>query len=151
MLATFFKNEESREEVLKHLLLDTSSPETKPFVFGSYEGYGKIETYFSIFAQLEREDTKHITIRLSSGKALAENKACMRVTFIDGRTKEIILTSGLHTYEHVFEDALQGKNSTFLSDNEVRESWRFIEEVEKMKAVSKIVSYKIGSGAILLK
>ncbi len=151
MLATFFKNDEPREEVLKHLSLDTNSPKGNPFVFGSYEGYGKIETYFSIPARLDREDTKHISIRLSSGKALAENKVCIRITFFDGKTKEIILASGLHTYEHIFEDALQGKSSTFLSNDEVCESWRFIEEVEKVKVVSEMISYKIGSGAILLK
>jgi glucose-6-phosphate 1-dehydrogenase len=145
MLTTFFKGSDLREIVLKNLLLDTSSPLSKAFVFGSYEGYDKIETYFSISARLEREDTKHIAITLASGKALAENKVCIRVKYNSGEQKEIILVSGVHTYEHIFEDALQGKLSSFLSNDEVRESWRFIEEVEKVKSGCVMISYKKGS------
>lgn len=148
MLATFFKDGHSREDVLKNLLLDTSSSLAKPFVFGSYEGYGKIETFFRISARLERDDAKHIAITLTSGKAMAENKVRIGIIFNTGETKEIILASGLHTYEHIFEDALQGKTTTFLSDDEVRESWRFIEEVEKVKVGSEMMSYKKGSAGV---
>jgi glucose-6-phosphate 1-dehydrogenase len=130
MLATFFKGEGKREDILEHLSVN---PDEHLYEFASYEGYGITDTKFFIPAIIDTEELRNIKITLHGGKGLSENKASIVVTHVDGTKKEIILTSGTAAYEQIFIDALAGKSVSFLSDEEVLASWKFIEEVEKIK------------------
>lgn len=154
MLATFFKEHGTREEILSRL---SSSTDISSYVFGQYEGYletsgvgpeSKTETYFSIPAFLDKDELRHIKITLSSGKALFDGKACIKIKFSSGNTKEIVLTSGTEAYEHIFEDAIQGKQASFLSEGEIIEAWSFIEGIEKIKKNIPLVTYPKGSDKI---
>ena len=151
MLSTFFKEGGTRAETLKHLKIKSDHSKN---VFAQYEGYleesgvaphSTTETFFKVHATLMRDDAKNIDIELIGGKALSETVARISIFFTSGEKKEIILSSGTSAYENIFEDALQGKYATFLSDEEVFEAWRFIEEIEVMKGKSVPVTYPKGS------
>ncbi len=150
MLSSFFKGLGARDEVYDHL---TKGDDMKKYFFGQYEGFkdvegvrkdSKTETFFSVPAKLDKPETSHIEIILQGGKALAETKASISYSMLSGEEKEIILASGTEAYENVFSDAIQGKRSSFLSDKEVLSTWRFIEEVEKVKENTPLVVYKVG-------
>ncbi len=147
MLATFFKGEGKREEVLHRLSLD---PDTSKYVFGHYEGYDKIETFFSIPAILSDLDGDDQTpeIVLRSGKGLSQNLARIWIGFKEGSEKpekEIRLSGGPVAYETVLLDAFNGRIENFLSDEEVLLSWKFIEEIEKVKETKTFFTYPVGS------
>jgi len=151
MLSAFFKENESREETLKCLKIKTDHSKN---VFGQYEGYlqeervnpcSVTETFFKVHATILRDDCKSIDIELLGGKALSENISRIVITFVSGEEKVIALSGSTTAYENIFEDALQGKSATFLSDKEVFEAWRFIEEIESMKGESTPITYSKGS------
>ena len=144
MLATFFKGKGKREEVLSKIEID---PDVSKYKFGHYEGYGTIETFFSIPAHYNDLHCKDCSIRLSSGKALSENKSCIRIEYTNGEPKEIILSSGTSAYENIFLDAIENRDETFLTDAEVLLAWKFIEKVEDIKKHSTFFSYPKGSDA----
>lgn len=154
MLSTFFKifrdetEGKKREDVLSHLVVDV---DISKYHFGQYGGYDKIETFFSIPVILAKSDGAHhdIDIVLRGGKGLSQNRAGIRIEYSDGEQKEVLLSSGTSAYEHVFMDAIEGTLDTFPSDMEVLCSWKFIEEVEKIKEEIKktkgFSTYPIGS------
>ncbi len=144
MLATFFKGEGKREDVLAKLLLD---PDISKYLFGHYEGYDKIETFFSVPASLIDDNGVHdkYEITLRSGKGLSRNLARIWIGFEDGEEKEIVLSSGPAAYEAILLDALEGRMESFLSDQEVLHAWKFIEGVEKIKEKRPLFGYPVGS------
>lgn len=154
MVSSFFKDFGAREEILSKLTL---GQDIKDYLFGQYQGYiseegvkpGSItETYFSIPAKLDIEELSHIKIRLIAGKAMSDNHARILITMSNDKQKEIRLSGGTPAYEHILEDAIQGKHFTFLSEGEVVEAWKFIEKVEKIKADAAFVTYPKGSDKI---
>lgn len=148
MLAMFFQSHEkesrTREEVFTHITID---PDTSKYHFGFYEGYHTIETFFSIPVRYSKYPDIEITIR--SGKGLSKNSSAIRYVLDDGTSHSIILTSGTSAYENILTDAIEGKHDTFLSDKEVLASWKFIEEVEKIKEKAReedaFITYPVGS------
>jgi len=150
MLALFFGGQKNREEIFSCLTID---PDTSKYQFGCYEGYDKIETFFSIPALLQQSDSSLISpeIILRSGKGLSKNKSRISIEYVDGNKKETILIPGGDAYEHILLDAINGSSKSFLSDHEVLSAWAFIENVERIKdnilKNGAFFSYPVGSDA----
>lgn len=143
MLATLLQGDKKREDVLENLRVD---PDTSHAKFGSYAGYDKIETFFSVSALYQ-----DMVIELRSGKALSKNGATFTIQYEGGEEKKVVLTSGTSAYEHILEDAIMGNSESFISDREVLAAWKFTEELEKIKENAKknglFINYPLGSDA----
>ncbi len=142
MLSSCFKGLGSRAAVLEQL---KPAEDKDQYVFGTYEGYDAIETFFSIPATLAIGQGQHVDIVLRSGKALSENRSSITLIYNDGHKQETILTGGIGAYENILADAIEGNTSTFLSDEEIIAAWKFIEAVEIIKQKIPVVTYPKGS------
>jgi glucose-6-phosphate 1-dehydrogenase len=160
MMAVFFSaldgeslgGSREREKVLSLL---SAEKDPSLYRFGSYEGYDKIETFFSIpayvdLADVEKKEERRVRVTLRSGKALSEKWAGIRVRYRSGEIKTLSLEGGesiqgSDAYENVIRDALEGRHEYFLSDKEVLLAWKFIEQVEEIKEKTAHITYPQGS------
>lgn len=136
MLATFFKGKGKRGDVLVGLEIE---PDISKYKFGHYEGYDKIETFFSIPAIYKG---RKVTLR--SGKGFSHNRAS-----ISTENGTITLSSGTSAYENILMGAIEGCHDEFLSDEEVLSAWKFIEKIEVIKEKALLeghfISYPLSS------
>lgn len=136
MIASAFSadSQEKRLNVIKSLVPDPAS-----LVLGSFEGYGKTDTYFSFNA-------KHgdVLVSVCAGKNLNETKKEVEVIFKDGSKNVYKMDEvGKSAHEQLISEIMAGDRSYFNSDEEIKASWDFIEKVRGNNP--KIVTYKIGS------
>ncbi len=141
MLARIFHATHSRSYILSRLV---PAQDHDAHHFARYDGREGKETYLSVKAHIDDPELRHIDITLRSGKALAENRVAIIVTYTSGETKEIVLEGGHEAYMNILEDAIEGRLEGFLSTEEVLAAWKFIEEVERIKEKKEILCYPIG-------
>lgn len=140
----------ARAEVIKSLTVKDVP------VFGQYEGYhnepevnsqSKTETYFYVNAESSLDRWKGIPLTLEGGKAMAEKRADVTVTFKDGTQKVFDVQaslSGRDAYEVLIEQAIVGQQAYFASFEEIYASWIFVEQIFKKHDTVEVQNYSKG-------
>lgn len=125
---------------------------------GQYEGYrsevGKpgtlVETFVSINLRSSDEMWAGVPITLTTGKNLKEKFTKIKIAHKDGplefdfKDKE----GSMGAYERVILSAINGDHSLFTSSEEVLETWRILDAIQKTWAASRdnnLIIYKKGS------
>jgi len=105
---------------------------------GQYNGYrteaGNPDSATETFASILLESKNAVfngTVRLTTGKALAEKRTELQFMNADGTTKSIDLSDSHNAYEHVFADAMAGDHTWFVSPDEALEDWRIVKPVQE--------------------
>ena len=122
-----------REEVLKNLSIVCDIPKNECVKRGQYEGYrdevgnpaSMTETFVSV--NLAAGD---ISIILTTGKALKEKSTRIKIKYRDGSEKTFHIEREPDAYEKVFSAAIEGKKDLFISQKEVLQSWRILEDIQ---------------------
>jgi glucose-6-phosphate 1-dehydrogenase len=152
---------EARAKLIQDLSLDSKQKITK----GQYEGYlsepgvkanSETETFFRVF--LESRDPKFfgVEIELEGGKGLVDlhseittTTVSVKVYFKDGSEKEFkiqpVPSTVYDSYTKVYEDAIKGDQTLFVSIEEIFAEWKIADELlEKWKDIP-VKIYKVGS------
>ena len=125
-----------RLSALKGLSVPAGQPITQITVRAQYDGYrteaGNPDSTVETFASLLLESKSVAftgTVRLATGKALAEKRTEISFTHTGGSRETIDLSDAQNAYENVFADAIAGDRSWFVSPEEVIEDWRIVTPV----------------------
>jgi glucose-6-phosphate 1-dehydrogenase len=78
-----------------------------------------------------------------------ESIICVDLNITNGESKQMCFSLGeenqfIYPYEKLLLDALDGDQTLFVSTNEVKESWRIVEEIERVYNRDKMLVYKKG-------
>lgn len=122
-----------RLEVLKNISIPTDKPITEYVKRAQYKGYREavmnpastVETFVSVL--LHHGD---LSVVLKTGKALDRKSTDVTFFFKDGATKVVSLNDAHNAYEHVFEDAMNGDKTFFVSKEEVMANWQTIAPIQ---------------------
>lgn len=126
---------------------------------GQYEQYrsetnnpaSMVETFISLTLFSSDPRWHNVPITITAGKALAEKKTEIVVTYRHGHApQKNPLTFCIQPdegYERVFLDALSGDHTIFVSNDEILESWRVIDTVRKewLTNATPLIHYPIGT------
>lgn len=127
-------NPHDRLEVLKQLYVDMEQVQR-----GQYKGYREavgnpesvVETFVSVAVQSHDPALSELVIVLKTGKALDRKSTDITILYKDGATRVISLNDTHNAYENVFEDAMKGDKTFFVSKEEVLENWRIITPIQE--------------------
>lgn len=156
-LAIFENNEEihnKKVEVLKKIRVVNS----KDNLLGQYFSYCKElnkkelrdvrrETFVNIVLECNDSNWKGVKLVLRTGKMLGKKESYIKIKFKDGSEKIFSIypnKKGIDEYSFLIENAVKGDKEYFASDNEVRECWRIVEDIEKIKDKIRFVRYEDG-------
>ena len=110
-------------------------------ILAQYHGYieepevaqdSHVETYFKITLESNIEKWKGVSIILEAGKALAEKKAALSISFHTGQDFIADIQSTFHhrdAYEILIEKAIEGNKEYFVSIEEVLASWHVLSPI----------------------
>ncbi len=131
---------------------------------GQYEGYREevgdltstVETFASLMLFSTDPRWMDVPITLTTGKALAEKKTEIVITYRTEQThgmKRMVLkiqptkeTDFYGAYEHIFLAALRGDDTFFVSNEEILESWSVIDAARKEWELNpQLISYPQGA------
>jgi len=150
---------QNRLAALQGLSVPQNLPIYETAIRAQYEGYrdeaGNPESMTETFASVlleSRGDSFNGTVRLTTGKALAEKRTEIVFTHADGTIETVDLTDAQNAYENVFADALAGDPTFFVSTEEAQENWRVIAPVQEawMHGEEDLRSYAPGTDSALL-
>jgi glucose-6-phosphate 1-dehydrogenase len=112
-----------------------------------YEGYrdevatpkSTVETFVSLRIKSTDPEWEDVTMKLITGKALAEKRSYIEFTYIDGSTRildeaEVLRTKGdrtLDAYERVLVEAVNGNKDMFTSGEEVLRTWELLAPLQQ--------------------
>jgi len=144
-----------REEVLKNLEIVCDITKRECVKRGQYEGYSAevnnpnsmTETFVSINMVSNESKWRGVSIVLSTGKALNEKLTQIKIKYKDGSEKIFDIEHEIEAYERVIKATILGNHDLFISSNEILESWRILDSIQKTWAKSKddFIIYKKGS------
>jgi glucose-6-phosphate 1-dehydrogenase len=139
---------EARAKVLQRLVPITTEKIAEHIIRAQYKGYrqeqdvdahSETETYFKIKTEINNDRWQNVHISLEGGKAFELKVAEIKINFSDGTTK-VCNIERAHTpdaYEVVLEKAIESDKTYFVSIDEVKASWKFIDPIlEHIKDVS---------------
>ena len=131
----------------------------KNMLHGQYEGYlqttdvrpdSHTETYFSITTTSTNPRFDGVAIILEGGKAFAEKKSDITITYRDGTTVvfDIETPKNPDAYEVCIAAAIKHDTTRFVSWREMKALWMFVTPIlESFKHIP-LVSYKKGSESV---
>jgi glucose-6-phosphate 1-dehydrogenase len=144
-----------RLEALKNLYIPTDKPLATYVRRGQYEGYREevgntksvVETYVSLTLHSRDPRLAGVPITLITGKNLGAKTTEVRITYKKGNELVFAEKPGRDAYEKVLLDAIDSKRETFVSGDEVEESWRIIAPVQEAwkKSDADLFIYKAGA------
>ncbi len=144
-----------RQEALKNLEIVCDITKHECVKRGQYEGYREevnnpnstTETFVSINLVSNDPLWRGVSVVLSTGKALDKKLTQIKITYKDGSKKIFDIEHEPEAYERVIKATLLGDHSLFISNIEVIESWRILDEVQKtwQNSSTDLVIYKVGS------
>lgn len=122
---------------------------------GQYEGYKEevnnlnstIETFVSINMISVLPKWHGVSIVLSTGKALHEKLTQIKIKYKDDSEKIFNIEHEPGAYERVIKAVMKSDHNLFISSEEIIESWRILDVVQKTweKNTDGLVIYKKGS------
>jgi glucose-6-phosphate 1-dehydrogenase len=144
-----------REEALKNLQIVCDVRKRECVKRGQYEGYrnevnnpnSTIETFVSINMVSNEPNWRGVSIVLSTGKALNEKLTQIKIKYKDGDEKIFNIEHEPETYERIVKATLSNNHNFFTSSEEVIESWRILDAIQKTwtKSGDDLIIYKKGS------
>ena len=130
-------------------------------IFGQYQGYlseenvtenSETETFFSVGLKSGQKKWKNTKFRLTSGKALKEQRAEIVLTFKDSSYCTYPISEKIRSaYEYIFLGAMHGNNMLRADIAQIASSWKLITEIKSLQSSSKynLVKYIRHSDSIL--
>ncbi|MES2437025.1 MAG: hypothetical protein V4519_03345 [Patescibacteria group bacterium] len=127
------------------------------FVRAQYNGYqsedgvdpaSDTETYAKISTSITAGFLRHVQVSLEAGKAMPTKESQITITFSDD--SELVFDmekkhpSHNDAYEILIKEAMNGVASYFVSMDEVRASWKFIDPIITHKRNVPLLTYKKG-------
>ena len=148
--------ETSRREVaLKNLKIVCDIEKRECVKRGQYEGYKEevnnpdstIETFVSVNIVSTEPEWRGVSIVLSTGKALSEKLTQIKIKYNDNSEKIFNIEHEPGAYERVIKATQKENHNLFISSEEIIESWRILDGVQKTWEKSKddLTIYKKGS------
>ncbi|MFA4975768.1 MAG: hypothetical protein WC839_00645 [Candidatus Paceibacterota bacterium] len=144
-----------RYEALKNLEIVCDVNEYKCVKRGQYLGYREevnnpksmTETFVSINMVSNDKAWHGIPIVLSTGKALSQKLTQIIIKYKDGNKKIFNIEHESDAYERVIRATIEGKHDLFISSEEILETWRILDIVQKgwEKSEENLIIYKKGS------
>jgi glucose-6-phosphate 1-dehydrogenase len=144
-----------RYEALKNLEIVCDVRQHECVKRGQYLGYraevnnskSMTETFVSI-NMISNDKTWHgVPITLSTGKALSQKLTQIIIKYKDGHKKIFNIEHESDAYERVIRATIEGKHDLFISSDEILETWRILDDLQKDWENSKddLIIYKKGS------
>jgi glucose-6-phosphate 1-dehydrogenase len=137
-LAALITAKGSRTGAIENFKILSHDDVARATVRAQYDGYpaakgvdpnSQTETYFKIKTAL-LSDEMPVEIVLESGKYLATPRKEISIDYRDGTTRAIPLDSkGDREYEALIEACIEGSHSQFVSYDEARALWHFIDPI----------------------
>jgi glucose-6-phosphate 1-dehydrogenase len=132
--------------------------ESKENLFGQYKSYlkeinfkmltdSRRETFARIELESKENKWKGVKLILKSGKMLGKKESYVKIKFNDGKEKIFSISpakKGRDEYSFLIEKAISNQKNYFASDEEVKECWRVVEDIEKMRSEIRFVRYEDG-------
>jgi glucose-6-phosphate 1-dehydrogenase len=144
-----------RGETLKNLKIVCDIRKHECVKRGQYEGYTEevnnpksmTETFVSINMVSKEPAWRGVSIVLSTGKAFHEKLTQIKIKYKDGGEKIFNIEHEPEAYERVMRATIRGDHNLFISSDEVLESWRILDAIQKTWEKSKddLIIYKKGS------
>lgn len=144
-----------REKALKNLGIVCDVSKHECVKRGQYEGYREevgnkesmTETFVSINLSSKDPIWHGVSINLTTGKAFNEKLTQIKIKYKDGGEKIFNIEHEPKAYERVMKATMSGNHDLFISNVEVLESWRILEEIQKTWQQKKddLIVYKKGS------
>ena len=144
-----------REEALKSLEIVCDIRKHECVKRGQYEGYREevnnldsiTETFVSINLVSNEPAWRGVAIVLSTGKALEKKLTQIKIRYKDNSEKIFNIEHEPEAYKRVILATISGNHNLFISSNEVIESWRILDAIQKTweKNEDDLKIYKKGS------
>jgi len=125
---------EKREEIIKNISIICDITKNECVKRGQYKGYREevgnpgsmTETFVSVNLALG-----DVGITLTTGKALREKLTQIKVIYKDGSEKIFNIVPEPDAYAKVLQATIAGNHHPFMSQKEVLESWRILEDIQE--------------------
>lgn len=129
----------SRQKALKNLEIVCDVRKHECVKRGQYEGYRQevdnpnslTETFVSINLVSNDPAWRGVSIVLSTGKALKEKLTQIKIKYKNGSEKIFNIEHEPEAYERVIRATISGNHILFISSEEVLESWRILDAIQK--------------------
>ena len=141
-----------REVVLKNLEIVCDVRKTECVKRGQYEGYREevnnpnsmTETFVSVNLVSNEPEWRGVSIVLSTGKAFHEKLTQIKIKYKDNSEKIFNIKHEPEAYERIIRATILGNHNLFISSDEVLESWRILDEIQKTweKSIDDLIIYK---------
>ncbi|MFZ3012019.1 MAG: hypothetical protein WA060_03450 [Minisyncoccia bacterium] len=145
-----------REEALGNLEIICDISKHECVKRGQYEGYrdevgnkdSMTETFVSINLASKDPAWRGVSINLTTGKAFSEKLTQIKIRYKDNSEKIFNIEHEPKAYERVVKATIRGEHDLFISSDEVLQSWRILEAIQKTWVNSpnhNFIIYKKGS------
>jgi len=144
-----------RETALKNLEIVCDVTKRECVKRGQYDGYREevnnqnstTETFVSINLASNEPAWRGVPIILSTGKAFHEKLTQIKIKYKDNNEKIFNIKHEPEAYERVIRAVVSGDHNLFISSGEVLETWRILDQIQKMweKSADDLMIYKKGS------
>lgn len=144
-----------REVALKNLEIVCDIRKRECVKRGQYEGYtdevnnpnSTTETFVSINMVSNEPAWRGVSIVLSTGKAFYEKLTQIKIKYKDDSEKIFNIEHEPEAYERVIRATISGDHNLFISSDEIIETWRILDAIQKTWEESKdgLIIYKKGS------
>ena len=144
-----------RQEALENLKIVCDVRNNECVKRGQYEGYtdevnnpnSTTETFVSINMVSMDPAWRGVSIVLSTGKAFHEKLTQIKIKYKDDSEKIFNIEHEPEAYERVIGATITGNHNLFISSDEIIESWRILDVVQKAWGKNKndLIIYKKGS------
>ncbi len=151
-----FKNKKEMHDKKVEILNKLKVVNSKENLIGQYNSYSqelnkkelrdvRRETFVNITLECKDDNWKGVKLILRTGKMLGKKESYIKINFKDGKEKIFSIypgKKGLDEYSFLLENAVNGDKEYFASDLEIKECWRIVEDIEKMKDKIRFVRYE---------
>lgn len=144
-----------RQEALKNLKIVCDIRKHECVKRGQYEGYkdevnnpnSTTETFVSINMISIEPAWRGVSIVLSTGKAFYEKLTQIKIKYKDDSEKIFNIEHEPEAYERVIRATMRGNHNLFISSDEIIETWRILDAIQKTweKSSDGLIIYKKGS------
>jgi glucose-6-phosphate 1-dehydrogenase len=144
-----------RKKALKNLRIVCDIEKRECVKRGQYEGYKEevnnpnstTETFVSINMVSVDPVWSGVSIVLATGKAFSEKLTQIKIKYKDEREKIFNIEHEPDAYERVIGATMKGDHNLFISSEEIIESWRILDGVQKSWKENRddLIIYKKGS------
>lgn len=156
-----YKDVKSLDQAKTFFMSKLSVDPKQKQIFAQYKNYlneenvspnSQTETFFSIGLKSGIKKWDKTKFRITSGKALKEQKAEIVFTFIDGKKCIYpIAEKNRSAYDYIFLGAIHGNHILRADISQIVESWKLISEIKKYQLTKKLklIKYDANSDSIL--